>query len=1474
MRLGYPPIAISPFPIGQGEPLPDATQAHLAPLALVAETGTVVGFKTILFLVSDTGGDILIANNLLDFLGILSYHPPPGYEDLLLASAKLNYILPAKRTLPEDVPTGYLTELLRSGMCVSDQYQTYLPTEIPALVRDDDSSNSDDHDNSMKHTPAQCLRTANFQTTKASQKKEGPGERTKDALKEGQNKNKKTDNRDKAPFGRDPPPADEVAKALEVLRKVAEAPPETVFSEKELAALQIQLAAGRPEWSTCLTTAHTQSPACSEAKRAIEDLMDGRFKDTVFSKTLEVPCNFPMFEIRTKPGADAGKAIQPRRFKDPKVIELIDGWLDGLIKDNLVQESEAAVAAPVTVVFKKDRDPRVCIDYRERNARSDVPIYPMPDVHDFLDEASGFNYYCSFDCTKMFNQIEIKPEHRPLAAFITHRGTFEPSRVLFGLQGGPQHAVRIARPAMRRSPLTNGTTFARWAHEQNLKGIEPPYSFDPKTGLVPGSSLDIFIDDCRVPSNNLAGLVKLCELWFQFCEEHRLILSRKKAKLVLTHLPFLGFVVSSKGKHLDPRRIACLLEATRPRSKEGLHAFLCSINFVRMFVPHFSSIAAPLYAASRGIIWKGPGSGRSKGTREVDPEFQWSDELERAINQLKTALLGAPILSSPNYAIAIFLSVDASLLGEGWVLWQLVTGMYGSMIPVAIHYGSKKYIESESAWEVTRQEAHAIKSALNDTYDYIFLVHFFLLTDHRNLTFLSNSVNRAVVRIRHFMQQFNMTVVHVPGEWNNPADGLSRLEPALLAVREVGALNSATTMTTADQLTTVSRGTSTREDGLHIKIHEHMDAGRLVAKALLTITRNSRSCCHDHCLLCHPELEAPEESVGLGQLSQQMGGICLRTTSRPALPAPICEDDLIESREVVVDPEVLDSVVARVTGRSKEESKSLRQFYLDEAIRWNQNLSQELAGVADLQEALETQERIVELEDLEWMESTEENRTAALLSTEPLIVIDSTATAEHLGCGSNFSTQTCPADFRATSVRSPMLEDFAAIHNHDVGHHGVEHSYRKLITRCGIQWANERGTATKAKAELKEYIENCAICQKIRGLQGKTKSKHSFITARPFVEVSYDFIVFDKPDKHGNRYLIVAVDSFTKLVEMKAVPDRGAEGVALFLMELRARYGPIGRLRSDKEKAFVSQVVTKLNGLMGSTIMPCIAYHPQANSVCERQNQIVMNHLRALVYGAKLGQNSAYAWSELIPFVFSIVNNTPKRPLMVSPLSMVYGVFGNYDRQILSPNSQAPGASSNPVDYVDGLMEWQNRLLAVAEDLQETHLSKMVAKYGLHDKNKEIQEGDFVLLAKHATGTRGKTTTRWLGPKLVLARRDNDPTCPVVSLTDLTTMKVSEVSIDDCLMFKTGWFEEETMLQDLTRLAALDQEEYVVENILEHRPPGEVRKRGTKPSQYWFRVKWAGFSDTENSWEPYQTLKDLEPLEEYLKKFPGLKMDN
>ena len=735
------------------------------------------------------------------------------------------------------------------------------------------------------------------------------------------------------------------------------------------------------------------------------------------------------------------------------------------------------------------------------------------------------------------------------------------------------------------------------------------------------------------------------------------------------------------------------------------------------------------------------------------------------------------------------------------------------------------------------------------------------------------------------MQQFNMTVVHVPGKWNNPADGISRLETQF-PTEQILEFNSATTTESSNGFSSTHRGTDTyryeidpvthrlSEDDLSMQ--KSADPRRFrpykssdevpLFKALCTIGNPTSQCPNeDDCILCNPGMciEEPEEA--------QVLFTSFQSTFEEYPPAQ--ENDSIPDWEIVEEVQKFVSEGRLLLTREKTRRIS-QEWNTKIAAHKNTELTIPVVDDLDWGNSMASPLKRIDAGDfipqsdpvpeptIEVSVSTKTNKRKVRFQEEIEEVTNPQVPV--LQENETTSTQTTPEDFRSLKVKMPHFEDFQKIHNNEEGHHGLAHSYRKLMVKCGSLWAEDQTTATKIRAELKAFIENCPICQKVRGLQEKIKCKHSFIISRPFLEASYDFIVFETTDRNGNRYIIVVVDNFSKLVELKCVPTRGAEGVARFLMEIKSRYGPIHRLRSDREKAFTSQVITRLNTLAGTEMVQCVVYHPQANSVCERQNQIIMIHLRSLCLGAKLGSDSLYAWSDLIPFVFSIVNNTPKLPLAISPLSMIYGIFANYDRPLLDPR---PTGGSNPVDYVDGLMTWQSRLIDLAEDIQSKYYQKMTVNTTVH---RTFQEGDFVLQAKSSTGARGKLVTRWIGPKLVLARRNNDTSHPVLDLFDLVTTRTVEASIEDCRLMKTGWFEEPTMLQDLKKLAALDKEEYEVERVLEHRPPGPTRLAGSKPSDYWFKIKWSGFPDEENSWEPYSELKDLTPLEEYLQQYPNL----
>jgi len=180
-------------------------------------------------------------------------------------------------------------------------------------------------------------------------------------------------------------------------------------------------------------------------------------------------------------------------------------------------------------------------------------------------------------------------------------------------------------------------------------------------------------------------------------------------------------------------------------------------QYYRRFVPNFSETAKPLHDLTK------------KGT-----QFQWTDDCQRAFDNLKAALSGATVLALPHDEGEFILDCDASDLAIGAVLSQVQDG---EERPIC--YASQLYNKHERNYNVTRKELLAVVTFVRKFRLYLLGRPFRIRTDHAALQWLKRTPEPIGQQARwlEILEEFDYSIVHRPGRLHGNADSLSRREP-------------------------------------------------------------------------------------------------------------------------------------------------------------------------------------------------------------------------------------------------------------------------------------------------------------------------------------------------------------------------------------------------------------------------------------------------------------------------------------------------------------------------------------------------------------------------------------------------------------------------------------------------------------------------------------------------------------------------
>ena len=270
-------------------------------------------------------------------------------------------------------------------------------------------------------------------------------------------------------------------------------------------------------------------------------------------------------------------------------------------------------------------------------------------------------------------------------------------------------------------------------------------------------------------------------------------------------------------------------------------------------------------------------------------------------------------------------------------------------------------------------------------------------------------------------------------------------------------------------------------------------------------------------------------------------------------------------------------------------------------------------------------------------------------------------------------------------------------------------------------------------------------------------------------------------------------------------------------------------------------MVSELNTWLGIPHKVSLIGRHESNGT-EHVNALLLGHLRRLVHDEHL----VHQWSS--DTVLSLINHA----LTTSPNTELGGIspaelkFGTIDYKRFSlPVQLVPGNN-----YGDLVNQLDHNFAAVRNITANYQQSLRVPRQDPTSSRNTYQPGNLILWNPRENQMyflSTKLATKLLGPYIVHQQLRNTVICRHILYDTEHSFHSNRVSLF------IG------PLKDAQHIGLLDEDEYVVGTITDHH--GNFEKLST----VYFLVHWHGYDSTYDTWEPWNSLRDVAALHAYLR---------
>ena len=286
-------------------------------------------------------------------------------------------------------------------------------------------------------------------------------------------------------------------------------------------------------------------------------------------------------------------------------------------------------------------------------------------------------------------------------------------------------------------------------------------------------------------------------------------------------------------------------------------------------------------------------------------------------------------------------------------------------------------------------------------------------------------------------------------------------------------------------------------------------------------------------------------------------------------------------------------------------------------------------------------------------------------------------------------------------------------------------------------------------SDAKDLVKRCKGCQFFAKQQHlPAQVLRTIPPSWPFTVWGLDSVGPFRTAPGGYKHVIVAVDKFTKWIEVRPVAKVTSSEAAKFIEDITHRFGVPNRIITDLGSAFTgSEFWDFCQDKMIDVYYSSVA-HPWCNSQVERANSMVLQALKDRIFDD--AKEYATRWLAELPHVVWGLRTQVSSVTGFSPSFLVYG------SEAILPTDVAFGAPRIQ-HYDEGAAEQTRRVdldsleeNRVAALMRHARHEQQLRRY--HDRNvKEctFNVGDLVFRRIQKTDGKHKLSAPWEGPFIV-----------------------------------------------------------------------------------------------------------------------------